>query len=525
MSRVGQFLSGMSNTLRESNMEQYNKIPANNDPKLASRIKEIEAYNHQRQKQQGLGRPIISTTFKGHRIIAVGNSVYWSKRWFTFHDFLLEYIRLVLGKEWGALEEKKKYEDRHPLVQWWSLVCKYKNEMIKENGKIVASPMTGAVAAYLGLSYNLYLIAHNAEVQSRLLKRIKNAEQFHGAYYETFVAASFIKAGFLVSFENENDRTTKHCEFTARHQETGNMFSIEAKSRTPYRTSFKIGNQLNNALRKRANHTRVVFIDVNVPFKSNDVSSELWLRKSLYYLRKNESSKTINNTSAPSAYVFVTNHPHQYNLENTNLKHAIFAEGFKIPDFKIDTKFSNIRDALKAREKHKDMYLLIESLKNHYDIPSTFDGEIPEFAYGEPIPRLIIGHNYLIPNGDGKEIIGKLTQATILEKEKLAWGVYKTEDGRNIIATCPITDDELSAYKKHPDTFFGVYKKANRQVKDPLDLFDFFYNTYRNTPKEKLLEFLKDHPNFESIKNETQEELAIFYCEALVNSAIADKMT
>ena len=75
--------------------------------------------------------------------------------------------------------------------------------------------MTGAVAAYLRFAYNLYLVAHNQRIQKRLIERLKDNKQFHGAYYETYVAATFIKAGFDLWFENEDDGSKRHCEFTA----------------------------------------------------------------------------------------------------------------------------------------------------------------------------------------------------------------------------------------------------------------------------------------------------------------------
>jgi hypothetical protein len=68
-----------------------------------------------------------------------------------------------------------------------------------------------------GLAYNLYLIAHNVrDIESRLIQRLKNPQNFHGAFYETRVAAELIKAGFELEYENEDDRSTSHCEFTAR---------------------------------------------------------------------------------------------------------------------------------------------------------------------------------------------------------------------------------------------------------------------------------------------------------------------
>src|ERR1051326_7928495 len=77
-----------------------------------------KAQELQRQKQQGLGRPIISTEFNGYRFIAVGNKMWWG-RWKTFTDFLSDYIKKTLGETWGNGELKKPVRDRHPILQWY----------------------------------------------------------------------------------------------------------------------------------------------------------------------------------------------------------------------------------------------------------------------------------------------------------------------------------------------------------------------------------------------------------------------
>ena len=46
-----------------------------------------KAQELQRQKQQGLGRPIISMELKGYRYVAVAGGVHYGK-WKTFIDFL-----------------------------------------------------------------------------------------------------------------------------------------------------------------------------------------------------------------------------------------------------------------------------------------------------------------------------------------------------------------------------------------------------------------------------------------------------
>jgi hypothetical protein len=58
-----------------------------------------------------------------------------------------------------------------------------------------------------------------------------------------------------------------------------------------------------------------------------------------------------------------------------------------------------------------------------------------------------------------------------------------------------MTDVEIAAWRRHPETFFGKVQPVTKQVESPLDLAEFMYETHRNTPKEKLLSFMQDHPS------------------------------
>jgi len=73
-------------------------------PQMLERAKAEEI---QRQKQRGLGNPIISMEMQGHRLVAVKNRLLHSKGWKTFHDFLFDCMKMSLGSEWGTAEIKK----------------------------------------------------------------------------------------------------------------------------------------------------------------------------------------------------------------------------------------------------------------------------------------------------------------------------------------------------------------------------------------------------------------------------------
>jgi SEC-C motif len=92
--------------------------PSAAPPHIAEMMRRREVQEEIRRVQQGLGRPIISSMLNDHRMVAVGNQIFWSKDWKTFPDFLSAYIMKTLGSEWGNTEIKKPLAERHPIMQW-----------------------------------------------------------------------------------------------------------------------------------------------------------------------------------------------------------------------------------------------------------------------------------------------------------------------------------------------------------------------------------------------------------------------
>ena len=377
-----------------------------------------------------------------------------------------------------------------------------------EPGKVHIASMTGAVAAYLGLAYNLYLIAHNVKLQELLIGRLKRNESFYGAYYETYVIGALVRAGFDIELEDETDVTTSHCELTATFRETGKKFSVEAKMRGMNKASADVGNQLYAALRKRANHQRVVFIEVNMPVETGQAGVFATLKEVLRSIRTREEKLTVDGQPAPPAYVIVTNNPHGYDLNGEVLTWAA-AEGYKIPDFRLDSGFLSLRDALNARERHIEIFSLMKSLARHREIPSTFDGDSPDMAFSNGPVRLRVGHRYAIPDGKGGETIGELTHGVVMESKKAACGVYKLPDGEQVLVECPLTDEEMAAYHRHPETFFGVISSSKGEAKDLLELYDFIFSGYKATPRERLLDLMKGAIDHERLATLSQKELRV----------------
>lgn len=488
---------------------------------LKRQFAQHEAKETQRVLQQGRGRPIISTQFQGRRVVAVGGEVRASLNWLTFHDFLLDYIKDAMGREWGAAEFRKA--DPHPLMRLARLVQEFKQRHDGQANKVKTGHGTGAVMAYLGLAYNLYLLKHNAELQQRLVNRLRNRDQFWPAMYETFVAALLIRAGFSVTFENEADASRSHCEFTAVYRVTGRAFSVEAAYREPGKSHAGVSKQLRHALEKRADHERIVFIELNVGEKvtpgPDPMRAVPWLRGALDSIRKRERSLIIDGHAAPPAYVVLTNQPFWDFLDAPYVGLTYALEGFKIPEVRLDFAFTSIREGRLARDAHREIHELLGSMGTHNEIPVTFEGEIPEFAFGNEIARLVIGRRYVVPGEDGAPSEVTLDTATV--DPARAQAICGVRDAKGVvhIATFSLSAEEVVAYQRYPDTFFGVPLTQGRHIESPLELYDFFFKTEGRRPKENILQLMGSANAAGELAEMSQEDLAVLYCERLAEHA------
>lgn len=494
----------------------------NVDEKLQQQIKmqleQRQADELIRQQQQGLGRPIICAKFKGNQFVAVGNQLYHSPKWKTFPDFLSGYLKLTLGTEWGDAELRKPYQKRHPILQWYHEYCllQRNDDRIEAEGEIKSYPMTGVVYCYLGLAYNLYLLKHNVELQERLIKRLKNRENFQGAYYELMVANSLIRAGFELVLEDETDRSEKHCEFAAISKKTGKRYWVEAKMRAVVGQLGKTKNDgtenadptstlikhLNGALKKTAENERFIFIDLNT--EPSDAKPQ-WADKAFEKIERHEGRQN----SEQRAYVFITNLPFHHSLREENIGISILGHGLCIPDFAKPGVY-RLREIYRQKQNHIDAHDVMEALKSYPKLPATFDGSLPSRLKGNPYDRIIIGESYFFEGiGGDKGEIATVTSACVNEKEKIAY--IGTSDGR--VLTKQMSEDEMDDYRSHPEAYFGIVQRRPKEAKSYYELFEFFLGAYKNTSKERLLELMKDAPDIDLLKNMNQADLAIEYCE------------
>jgi len=282
------------------------------------------------QNTYGKGKDIISTEWQGKRVVAVGSTVHISPidKTKSFHDFLGNFIEGELGVDWGNEELKKPLANRHIVLQWYDSVRKLKknNKTAPSEDGIYSAVRDGPAGAYYNLAYHLYLIRHNAALKDEFLRRLRVPLQFQGARYELFVAATFVRAGFEINFEDERDGSKKHPEFTATHLETGQIIAVEAKSKHrsgilghPGKTQSegkiraRIGTLLNEAFDKSPPHPYVIFMDVNFPPEPDvrEKKKTRWMDE----INASQAFRRPKSEKDPFNMIIFTNQPHHFGAE------------------------------------------------------------------------------------------------------------------------------------------------------------------------------------------------------------------
>ena len=301
-------------------------------PEVLSKLAEHQVKEADRQKRLGAVRPIIHADFQGHKFVAVGNELHWSKTWKTFPHFLMDYIKKVLGYEWGQEQQRKPLEQRHPVMQWnhalGELQRHTKETQTPTADGLFESELDGPSKAYLLLSYDLYVLRDHTELQDLLLKRLRHTDQFQGARYEVFTAAAMIRAGFKLEFEDEGDVSKKHPEFIATHTRTGQVVAVEAKSRhrpgvlgrpgkLEVGADFKVGihNLVKDALSKGTKYPFFIFVDANLPPEvTSPLAPRQWYEEVGQTVANADSGMTKGRIFVGSTFnlVAITNNPHHY---------------------------------------------------------------------------------------------------------------------------------------------------------------------------------------------------------------------
>jgi hypothetical protein len=492
------------------------------DARMQEVMERQRAAERIREAQQGLGRPIVGFHTGQHQMVAVGKTLYFSDKWKSFPDFLADYLKQKIGSDWGNAEIAKPLAERHPLLQWYDAYCHYQHATIKSPGEVATATVTGIVACYLGLAYSLYLLDHNVEVQERLIKRLKDPENFQGAFYELFVANSLIRAGFELSLEDETDGLSKHCEFAAVSRRTGKKYWVEAKMRamagvlgqkqgTDPNPISRLIPHLNDALAKPAADQRLILIDLNAEPEFGSDLKPTWHDRAINRLERYEAQEL---TSGVTAYVFVTNIGFHRRLNEVPAT-AAAPFGLGMPDFNRPGTY-RVSELYRRKQKHIDAHHIGTAILQYVKFPATFDGSLPSEAFGRSSSRVKIGETYFFEAIGEKGLVGTVTYASVLEHEKMAYIAVTGTDGASQILRQPMSESELADYQAHHDAYFGKLLPVSKAITDRFELFEWFMEANKGLSRAVLLERLSAGGNSDALQHKSDADLLSDYCEALV---------
>jgi hypothetical protein len=364
------------------------------------------------------------------------------------------------------------------------------------------------------------LLDRNVELQTRLVRRLKNVGNFQGAYYELMIANALIRAGFTLTLEDETDPNSKHCEFAAVSCSTGRRYWVEAKMRSiagllgktrqdggsDSKPLSQLIPHLNAALAKPAADERLIFIDINAPPQIDD-SKPAWIEQAASRLERYEAGEMA---AGVTAYLMVTNMPFHREL-NRPVATAICPFGIGLPGFNRPGYY-RLAETYRSRQRHIDAYKVAEALAAYPQLPSTFDGRLPSEAFGRGRERITIGQTYFFEDIGEKGLVATVTSACIDEVNKQ---VIVGTDGGHLLAE-RMTDEQLAEYKAFPEAYFGKIMPVSKKVTTPFELFEFWLESHKHLSREQLLTQLAMHPNIKALRAMSTEDLLVECAEAMV---------
>lgn len=476
-----------------------------------------QASENVRQQQQGHGKPIISWTDHGYRLVAVGKTVFWDKNWVVFADFLLSFMKHTLGREWG---NREKDSSTHPVFRWLLKFKEY-SDATPADGKLKSGQMMGFMACWMHLGYALYLIAHHDEIPKPLLKRLRDPVSFMPAYYETTVGAVLAVAGFELSCAETKPSSAPTPEFRAKSKTTGTVYEVEAKRKDRWKAptsdmtdaAFQrelegyVRDQVHGASKKKLKNP-VYWLELSIPRLTNEADWRTVVTKVEAVLRSAEKEITVGGEPIRPAFVVVTNHTFLANEDITGEPCFAFLQALQIDDYPFG-RAMEIEAALEGYDKHRDIFWMMEAWKIARAVPRTFDGTPPELMTrdGKPRRTLRIGDIIETPNMQGDTVTAKVEDIASMDDKAM---VALSENGRHWLAEMPLSEGEAKAAKRYTDAVFGKNNASRGLSEDhPFDLYDWLLKANEDLKPEHVARIFEENPTVSHYKDLPLKEARI----------------
>lgn len=481
---------------------------------LTRALREHDAKEIVRQRQQGFGKPIISGQDGEFRLVVVGNKVCWSKGWVYFTDFLIDHLKDNLGRSWGQAAQGRGVA--HPVFRWLSLLkARTSTDRASDRGM----REVGYLTSLFRLAYALYLIAHNDRIAPSLIKRLQNPRDdiFRPAMYETLVAASFAVAGYKIEGAEHIRTNRKTPEFWATSV-SGVRYAVEAKCKLVWKSPTDVNSsefqgelrawlrdKLYDASSKRL-PSPVFWFELSIPTEFGEPEYRKVQEIIISTLREAETL-TIGGELVDPAYVFVTNHSHLVSDEVLGAPFFAVLEGYRKPDMNSGRQVS-LEEAFEVRDRHREITRVFECLSDVQRVPQTFDGEPVELLgpHGQTGAPLKIGEPIHLEFPNGQALAGILSEIAV--SNDVAWVFIQDPEGKQRMATMPLTEAEVRAVKEYGLAVFGKPEGPRQDLaNDPIKIYDWVLQAYAEYPRDALLRQIPNHRDFGQIADLSLPEM------------------
>jgi hypothetical protein len=279
----------------------------------------------------------------GGKVWCIGNRVYTgAPPNQTFHEFILQRLREVLGEDWRGTQSAAEAGKEHYLYRCFreynAWTAKVSAETEANEDRLWSGHPNGWAQYLRSVAWDVVSLLHAtaAELPEDLVSRMRDPAAFQGARYEIAVAALFARLDCKIAFLDDKElQGKKHVEFIATHRTSGQEFAVEAKSRhrtgvineegEPDREDPLHGDRRSvRRLFKKALEKEVgglpyfIFIDINAPVGLGAVGLEGEWQSQVQAWMDRFPPPTA---EQPAAYngLFVTNFSPQYDGEHVAL--------------------------------------------------------------------------------------------------------------------------------------------------------------------------------------------------------------
>lgn len=482
----------------------------------ADRVRELmrqqEATEMLRRRQQGHGRPIITILLNGVRFVAVGKRMTYSRSWRFFPDFLISNMKEVMGLDWG--KDATAMMPDHPVIRWLRKVA----EARIASGGANKMPSRGFISALSRFAYALYLIEHNDRPPRSVLKRLRHPTSFDAACYETIVASAFALAGAHISGAEDTKGSGPTPEFFATFPD-GRRYSVEAKRKRSWKSPLEIYSdafaaELRSWLRDKVHDASKKLLSSPVYWFELSIGKDL-SKEDAQYLQgligsalKDAESITVKGSAPLPAYIVVTNNSDFADDNVKALTQFALLQGFRMDDF--TDGLVELEIAMERHDRHRPIRRVLESLLEVQQVPVSFDGLPDEMLdeTGAPITTVKIGDRLSYPRQDGTEGIGRIEEITAADREAYV-AVVDDDSSQRVIVKMPLTEAEARAAARFGNSIFGKPEGPHENITDPLRFYDRMLEIYRDYPQEALLRQIQGHMLIDQFRDLSREDLVV----------------